>query len=193
MTVLIHTADWHLGKTFHAQSADPARQERLCQARFAAIDALGVAAREAGAVAVLVAGDVFHTSAVTDRVVVAALDAIGRISLPVIAIPGNHDHGGPGSVWQRPILHEQRERRAPNLIMVLGGPCVHHVGEVDVLAVPIMDRFQAVRLGDLAPHATGEQFHPWRYRGTAQQVFEFQFANGIAGRDLVVGQVDQAA
>ena len=57
MTVLIHTADWHLGKTFHSQASDVAQQERLRQARFAAIEALGIASRAAGAAAVLVAGD----------------------------------------------------------------------------------------------------------------------------------------
>jgi len=157
MTIFIHTADWHLGKTFHAQAADPARQERLRLTRFAAIESLGAAARAAGAAAVLVAGDVFHTSAVDDRTVVAALDAIGRIGLPVVAIPGNHDHGGPGSVWERPIMREQRERRAPNLTVLLGEPCAHRVGDIDVLAIPIMDRFQAVRLRDLASVAAGDR------------------------------------
>ena len=157
MTVLIHTADWHLGKTFHSQTSDAAQQERLRQARFTAVETLGVASRAAGAAAVLVAGDVFHTSEVSDRVVVAALDAIGRIALPVIAIPGNHDHGGPGSVWDRPSFRDQRDKRAPNLVVLTGAPCVHQVGDIDVLAVPIMDRFQAVRLKDLSEIAISDR------------------------------------
>ena len=157
MTVLIHTADWHLGKTFHSQTSDSAQQERLRQARFAAIETLGVASRAVGAAAVLVAGDVFHTSEVSDRVVVAALDVIGRIALPVIVIPGNHDHGGPGSVWDRPTFRDQRDKRAPNLVVLTGPPCVHQVGDVDIFAIPIMDRFQAVRLKDLSEIAMSDR------------------------------------
>jgi len=157
MTILIHTADWHLGKTFHSQTSDAAQQERLHQARFAAIETLGDVSRKAGAAAVLVAGDVFHTSEVSDRSVVAALDAIGRIALPVIVIPGNHDHGGPGSVWDRSTFRDQRQRRAPNLVVLTGPPCVHQVDDIDILAVPIMDRFQTVRLRDLSEIASGDR------------------------------------
>ena len=151
MTVLIHTSDWHLGKTFYRQAADPERQQKLRQERFRAVEALGAAAEAEGAAAVLVAGDVFHSNEVSDRVIVAALDAIGRIGIPVVAIPGNHDSGGAGSVWERPSLRDQLQKRAPNLVVLQGGPCLHRVGDVDVLALPVMERFQAVRLRDLAP------------------------------------------
>lgn len=151
MTVLIHSADWHLGKTFYRHAADPERQQKLRQARFSAVEALGAVAEAEGASAVLVAGDVFHSNEVSDRVVVAGLDAIGRIGISVVAIPGNHDSGGAGSVWERPSLREHLQRRAPNLVILQGAPCIHRIGDVDVIALPVMERFQAVRLRDLAP------------------------------------------
>lgn len=43
------------------------------------------------------------------------------------------------------------------------------------------------------PDATRKQFHLRGYGSAPQPIFEFQFADGIAGRDLVIGKVDQAA
>lgn len=150
MTTLIHTADWHLGKTFHRFSADPAAQERLRAARYAAVEGLGALASEVGADAVLVAGDLFHSNEVDDRGVLKALDAIGAIGVPVIAIPGNHDHAGAGSVWERAVLREHRAQRAPLLRVVHEAPEVVPVAGVEILALPVHSRHQRLALRELA-------------------------------------------
>jgi adenine-specific DNA glycosylase len=49
----------------------------------------------------------------------AARDFVRRLGAPVLAIPGNHDHGGPGSLWHRAEFERQRQRRAPNLQVLL--------------------------------------------------------------------------
>lgn len=146
---LLHTADWHLGKTFCSTSGDPDAQARLRAERFEAVGRVAAAARSIGAQAVLVAGDVFHTHEVEDKWIVEALRCIGAIGLPVIAIPGNHDHAGAGSVWERRALIQNRARLAPNLTVVTDGLAKIPVGDVDVIAQPVRQRFEQVVLSDL--------------------------------------------
>jgi DNA repair exonuclease SbcCD nuclease subunit len=149
MTILLHTADWHIGKGFHRFAERPDIQHRLQRARMEAVERVGDCAREVGAAAVLVAGDVFHTSDVPDSVVVELLDRIGGIGLPVVAIPGNHDHAGEGTVWRRESFRRYRESRAPNLQVVLDEATCIEVEDVDVVAVPVRQRMHQVVLADL--------------------------------------------
>lgn len=146
----MHTSDWHLGRSFHATTADPARQERLRAARFTAVERLGEAARAAEAEAVLVAGDLFHGHAVDDATVLRALDVIGGIGLPVLAIPGNHDHGGPGGVWERRVFTSERAARAPNLDLIRGGATLRELAGMAVLALPVDAGDRAPQLRDLS-------------------------------------------
>lgn len=114
MIKLLHTADWQLGKPF-ASIQDPDKQSLVRQARIDAIEAVREAARAHEVEAVLVAGDLFDSPTVKAAVVSAALSAIGKIPCPVYAIPGNHDHGGPDSIWQQAFFEQERSRLAPNL------------------------------------------------------------------------------
>jgi hypothetical protein len=149
-TTLLHTADWHLGKTFHALADDPDTQGRLRQERFVAVDRIGAAARACKAAAVLVAGDVFHSNEVEDKWIVEALRAIGGIGAPVLAIPGNHDHAGAGSVWERRAFTQNQPKLAPNLTLVRDALTKLPVGDVDVIAQPVRQRFDQIALADLA-------------------------------------------
>lgn len=119
----VHTADWQLGAPF-ARISDVQKRSRVRQARVDAIRRIGVAAKEGGADFVLVAGDLFDSPSVDKATVSAACSAIGEIGLPVIAIPGNHDHGGPGSVWEQEFFRREWSALAPNLRVLLEpGPC----------------------------------------------------------------------
>ncbi|MGA1526185.1 MAG: metallophosphoesterase family protein, partial [Planctomycetota bacterium] len=149
MTTLLHTADWHIGKSFHRFAGHPDVQHRLASARLDAVDRVGHWARESGAAAVLVAGDLFHTSEVSDSVVVQLLDRIGRMGVPVIAIPGNHDHAGEGTVWRRESFQRYREQRAPNLELVLDEPTCVELDGVDVLAMPVRQRMHRPVVAEL--------------------------------------------
>lgn len=117
MIRFLHTADWQLGKPF-ASIRDADKRARARQARIDAAERLGALAREEGAAFVLVAGDLFDSPTADRSTVSAGCRAIGRIGLPVIAIPGNHDHGGPGSIWERAFFRREREQLAPNLIVL---------------------------------------------------------------------------
>lgn len=114
----IHTADWQIGKPY-ARFADPHKRALVQQARFDAIRRIGEVAQETKAAFVLVAGDLFDSPSADKTTVSAACSAIGQIPVPVFAIPGNHDHGGPGSLWQQDFFRREQAALAPNLTILL--------------------------------------------------------------------------
>ena len=114
----IHTADWQIGKPF-AGIADDTKRILVQQERIKCVERIGGAAREHGAEFILVAGDLFDSPTPTRDTVAATCAAIGGIGLPVLVIPGNHDHGGPGGVWEQSFFLGQRDQRAPNLQVLL--------------------------------------------------------------------------
>lgn len=114
----LHTADWQLGKPF-AGVADVQKRSLLQHERLAVIQRIGQQARDHHAAFVLVAGDLFDSPSATKATVSAACSAIGALGLPVYAIPGNHDHGGPGSLWEQEFFQRERNQLAPNLTVLL--------------------------------------------------------------------------
>jgi DNA repair exonuclease SbcCD nuclease subunit len=121
MTRFIHTADLQIGKPFAGieETPDPQKRVTVQQERIAVLDRIGAAAKECGAEFVLIAGDAFDSSRVTRATVSLACAAIGRIGVPVLVIPGNHDHGGPGSLWEQPFFKSEQSSLAPNLRVLL--------------------------------------------------------------------------
>lgn len=113
MVKFIHTADWQLGKPF-AGIGDDAKRSTLQRARSEAVALIGEVARRHGASFVLVAGDLFDSPNASKTTVVAALSAIGQIGLPVIAIPGNHDHAGAGCTWDQDFFKREQASLAPH-------------------------------------------------------------------------------
>ncbi|WP_026911124.1 exonuclease SbcCD subunit D [Patulibacter minatonensis] len=85
---LLHTADWHLGRSLHRLP--------LLDAQRAVVDHLVALAREEQVDAILLAGDVFDRALPPVEAVRVAGDALRRLSevAPVIAISGNHDSAG---------------------------------------------------------------------------------------------------
>ena len=96
----IHSADWHIGRRFKGFEPDVARP--LEEARLDIIDRLGAVAADAGARHALIAGDVFDSPAVADKLVRQALERMRRRAhVTWWLLPGNHDPARQGSVWQR--------------------------------------------------------------------------------------------
>ena len=109
----IHTADWQLGKPF-AGINDPAKRARVQQERFEVVRRIAKVAKDHRASCVLVAGDLFDSPTPTHAVISAALGVIGELGLPTFAITGNHDHGGPDSLWEQAFFRRESGRLAPN-------------------------------------------------------------------------------
>jgi len=114
----LHTADWQIGKPF-ASIADPAKRARVQQERIEAVRRIGGVVRERRAAFVVVAGDLFDSPTPTNATVAAALGAIGSLEVPVYCIPGNHDHGGPDSLWEQPFFTSEHRRLAANFHLLL--------------------------------------------------------------------------
>jgi DNA repair exonuclease SbcCD nuclease subunit len=117
-TTFIHTADWQLGKPF-AGVEDPAKRALLQNERIQAVRRIGELVRNRGASFVVVAGDLFDSPRPTQATVASACSAIGELGVPVYVIPGNHDHGGPGSLWAEDFFQRQSASLAPNLHVLL--------------------------------------------------------------------------
>jgi DNA repair exonuclease SbcCD nuclease subunit len=146
----LHTADWQIGKPF-ASIADPAKRARVQQERIEAIRRIGDVVRERRAAFVVVAGDLFDSPTPTNSTIAAALGAIASLEVPVYCIPGNHDHGGPDSLWEQPFFKSEHQRLAANFHLLLEpGPVVVDVAGGDggptsvvLLSCPLRRRHEA--------------------------------------------------
>jgi DNA repair exonuclease SbcCD nuclease subunit len=134
----VHTADWQIGEPF-ARIGDAYKRSLVQQARIDAIKRIGVVAEEAGAEFVLVAGDLFDSPSADKATVSAVCSAIGQIKVPVITIPGNHDNGGPGSLWEQEFFRREQVALAPNLA-VLFGAVPYELGSAVILPCPLLRR-----------------------------------------------------
>lgn len=134
----LHTADWQLGKPF-ARIEDPDKAARVRSERIEAIRRIAGIAAESKVDFVIVAGDVFDSFTASRSVVSAACSAIGEIGVPVVAIPGNHDHGGPGCLWEQEFFLRERESLAPNLHVLLEAAPVSIAGAT-ILPAPLLRR-----------------------------------------------------
>lgn len=115
---LIHTADWQIGKPY-GTVADEQKRFRLQQERIAAIGRIRDVVRLQEAQLVLVAGDLFDSPTPDATAVLEVLELIGEMEVPVLVIPGNHDHGAPGTVWHRDDFQRHQRQQAPNLQLLL--------------------------------------------------------------------------
>jgi len=118
MLRLVHTADWQIGKPYGSVS-DEQKRFRLQQERLSAIGRIRDVARLQAAQLVLVAGDLFDSPTPATTAVMEVLEVIGEMEVPVVVIPGNHDHGAPGTVWHREDFQRHQRQLAPNLRLLL--------------------------------------------------------------------------
>jgi len=137
----LHTADWQLGKPF--AGVDDAQKRAILQnERLSVLKRIADKAKEHGAEFVLVAGDLFDSPSATKSTVAAACSAIGDIKIPVLAIPGNHDHGGTGSLWGQDFFQRERDKLAPNLKVLLKAEPVELENAV-LFPCPLLRRHEA--------------------------------------------------
>ncbi|MEB3200574.1 MAG: DNA repair exonuclease [Synechococcaceae cyanobacterium] len=118
MLRLLHTADWQIGKPF-GTVPDEQKRFRLQQERLAAVGRIRDLVHLQQVQLVLVAGDLFDSPTPAAPAVLEVLEAIGEMGVPVLVIPGNHDHGAAGTVWHRDDFLRQQRQFAPNLQLLL--------------------------------------------------------------------------
>ena len=143
MTKFLHTADLHLGRAFKSIGAGgtPELAAELEATRYQAVERLGELAAETGAAFVVVAGDLFDTPRPSGKVLAKALQAFGKVEVPVYAIPGNHDPGGPLGPYATAEYREYRELYAPHFhLLTEPAPVVLDEHRVALLPCPIVGR-----------------------------------------------------
>jgi DNA repair protein SbcD/Mre11 len=85
---IVHTSDVHLETDSFGNGPDGDRLRDRVRRSFSGVIDL---ANERGADILLIVGDLFDSSRVSDAVLHFALDEVGRAAMPVVMIPGNHD------------------------------------------------------------------------------------------------------
>ena len=118
MVRFIHTADWQIGKPYH-RVKDEQKRFKLRQERLNAISRIREAAQTNGSKFVLIAGDLFDSPTPSSSSVTEVLEIIGEINIPVIVIPGNHDHGALGTVWYTENFKKYQKQMAPNFSLLI--------------------------------------------------------------------------
>lgn len=137
--VFLHTADWQLGKPF-ASINDDSKRFRLQEQRLQTIRGIAQSAEPAPSF-ILVAGDLFDSPHVTKATVSNACAAIGSLKIPVLVIPGNHDYGGPGSIWEQEFFLREQQQLAPNLrVLVKPEPVV--LDSAIIFPAPLLRRHE---------------------------------------------------
>ncbi len=83
----LHTSDWHIGRTIRGQSRHAEQEKSLQQVL--------THAKEQAVDCVLIAGDIFDTSAPSPEAETLVYSFFGELSgahIPAVVIAGNHDH-----------------------------------------------------------------------------------------------------
>jgi DNA repair exonuclease SbcCD nuclease subunit len=140
--IFLHSADWQLGKPF-AGVADFQKRSLIQQERINALGRIAKTAQFHGAKFIVVTGDLFDSPSAAKATVSAACAAIGAMRLPVFVVPGNHDHGGPGSLWEQRFFQHERDQLAPNLTVLLK-PEPLEVGGAVLFPCPLLRRHESV-------------------------------------------------
>lgn len=152
---ILHTSDWHVGKVLKGQDR---HDEHV-----AVLASIVAAARGEDADVVLIAGDLFETTAPSPRaqgLVMRTLLALRANGRQVIAIGGNHDNQHLLDAVYRPVLGELG-------VHVLGTPKAPDAGgtlrlrtrggeEITVAALPFLSHRYAVRAAEVLLHETAE-------------------------------------
>ena len=100
---LVHTSDLHLGDPQTHPWAD------------AGLASVIEAVPRVDADVLLMVGDIFDNDRVLNDILESFVHQVSRLSVPVVVLPGNHDHHGKGSVYLRePFRFTSRNLRIIN-------------------------------------------------------------------------------
>jgi exonuclease SbcD len=165
---ILHTSDWHVGRTIRGRS-------RAAEHEAVLAEIVGIAAQEQVDL-VLVAGDQFDTAAPTpeaERIVWQALLDLADTGAHVVTVAGNHDH--PARLHAvAPLLGLRRISAAAHLARPDDGGCIDvavRSGETARVAVlPFLSQRAIVSADDLM-NLDADQ-HAGRYDARARAVVD---------------------
>ena len=155
---LLHTADWHAGRTLKGQDRTPELREALGE--------IAELAREQAVDLVLVPGDVYDKKTPSAEAEAAVYDfflALSEAGIPSVVIAGNHD--APGRLDAVSGMFDLAGTRVLGEAKVAGqgGAFELHVGgeTAQIAALPFVSERRIVRYGDLLgsdPGAWSEKY-----------------------------------
>lgn len=188
---LLHTADWHLGRSFHGES--------LLAAHAAWVDWLVELAAVSSVDAILVAGDLYDRALPPVDAIGLADDALARLAeiAPVVVVSGNHDSAVRlafgSSLLARAGLHLRTDPLSAGDPVLVGEGAIYPIPYLEPDAVrarlgveerghkPVLDAAMGLVRADLAA----------RPSGTRAVVVAHAFVAGAAPsaseRDLAIG------
>ena len=143
---LLHTADWHVGRTLRGRSRVEEHQ--------ATLDALVAVASDQGVDLVVVAGDLFDSAAPSpdaERLVYASLLRLAEGGRQVVVIAGNHDHPRRLSAVE-PLLELARVHLRPFVVAPAdGGVLSLNIADTpcQIALLPWLSQRHAVSADDL--------------------------------------------
>jgi DNA repair exonuclease SbcCD nuclease subunit len=140
----IHTADLQLAKPYGGIQ-DETKRVLLQEKRLQVIEKIGKLANECNAAFILIAGDMFDSNTPTKFVVSKTCSLIGAIKVPVYVIPGNHDHGGKGGIWEQSFFLQEKQSLAPNLTVLLD-PAPFELDAAILFPCPLLRRHESTDL-----------------------------------------------
>jgi DNA repair exonuclease SbcCD nuclease subunit len=138
----IHTADWQIGKPF-AWVSDADKRGKLQGKRLEAVQRIGEQVEKNKASFVVVAGDLFDSPSPINYHISSVCSLIGSMKVPVFVIPGNHDHGGPMGLWDKPFFMREMQKLAPNLHVLLESKPIE-VEDAILLPCPLLRRHESI-------------------------------------------------
>ena len=111
---MLHTSDVHLGAYERGDTERDRQKRATMHEMFRRVIDLGLRERVDFMV---IAGDFFDSTAVREETLHFAAEQIARLEVPVVLVPGNHDHVGPASIYDRmdltALAQNLRLMRAP--------------------------------------------------------------------------------
>jgi exonuclease SbcD len=164
---LLHTSDWHVGKTLKGRAR--LEEQRAVLAEIIAI------AKQHQVDAVLIAGDLYENAAPTadaQKLVVSTLRKLARAGIEVIAIAGNHDHAGTFEAY-RPVMRDAG---------------IHVYGAFRPASAGGVHRFTARSTGEQAVVAI-LPFLSQRYAVRAVEIVENTPAENVGSYDQMVREI----
>ena len=100
MVKILATADWQMDMA--AGFLNEGARDYLSAKRVETIEVILELAKEENVDVILAAGDLFEFPSVSPEVTNAVVQVLQRSTVPIHAIPGNHDLYGSSSVWNTP-------------------------------------------------------------------------------------------
>jgi DNA repair exonuclease SbcCD nuclease subunit len=174
-TRFLHTADWQLGKPYERIDNDDDKRSLASQARFDVLKTIGERIKAHQAEFVLVAGDLFDSITPSNANVSKAFERMGNWNVPVFIIPGNHDHGGPASLWENDYLVAEQQKLAPLVKVLLDRKPFAH-GDVVIYPCPLLRRSDT---SDLTAWLRDPSVHPAEHNAKTRIVLAHGTVQGF--------------